>query len=90
MSIKNENGWGRHNEDVIPAATSETITGTVVNCDAVNVRSKPSLDSPVLAVLGKGVEVAVLSSEDPKFYSVKTNDGIEGHIMKDFLKSSYR
>ena len=66
----------------------ETISGTVANCEKVNVRKEASKESDVVVVLdaGEKVEIEIEKSTDT-FHGVKTRAGAYGFIMKDFLKT---
>lgn len=67
------------------------VIGTVVNCENLIVRAKPSKDSNVLTLIGEGDQVEInekLSTED--FYSVTvvqiaSAEKYIGYCMKDFI-----
>lgn len=62
-----------------------SVTGTVVNCEKLRVRAKPSKDSNVLALIDVGDQVEInekRSTED--FYSVTVKE-YTGYCMKDFI-----
>lgn len=66
--------------------------GTVVNCDKLNLREKPSKDTKVLCVLNKGDKVQVdlkIDGEpvpsDISFYQVCTAAGVKGYCVTKFI-----
>lgn len=67
-------------ENIKPIETFE-----VVKCDALNLREKPSKDSNILSVLAVGTVVEKVSNVSSKWMNVKTNDGIVGFAMSDYL-----
>lgn len=63
------------------------ITGVVSKCTRLNVRSEPSLNAMVLAVINRSDEVAIdADSSDSEWYKVRTANGTNGFCMKKFIK----
>ena len=74
-------------KEELPVAEPETKEGTVVNCEMVNVRTKPAPDAPIASIIMAGEKVEVLDGKSTKnYYAVKTNHNIEGFIKRDFLE----
>ena len=73
-------------ETVETAPIPETVSGVVVNCAKLNVRSEPSLEADVVYVLGamSEIEIDVSKSTDDWFY-ICTASGIEGYCMRQFV-----
>ena len=59
------------------------LIGTVQS-STLNLRERPSLNSPVILVLLKGEKVEILSSKG-NWYKVKVN-GREGYVYKKYIK----
>ena len=61
----------------------------LVNCELLNVREEPSVESEVLTILKKNSEVMIdfdESTEDS--YNICNEAGIEGYRMKQFIEAS--
>lgn len=72
-------------EEVAPI-TDKEFKGTVVNCNMVNVRTKPNSDCPIASVIPGGEVVTVVDREPSlDYYRVITDHNIEGYIKKEFL-----
>lgn len=77
---------------VIPEETVETISlpetvmGTVVNCNKLNVRAKPSITAEVVCVLDEKTEVEVdVEKSSSDWLSVCIATGVEGYCMRQFI-----
>lgn len=71
--------------------TPEVVTGTVVNCEQLNIRADSSLFSEVLCVINKGEEVEIIEEESTDtFYAIiygKNKEvNVEGFCMKQYIK----
>lgn len=67
-------------------SNEEVKIGVVENCNKLNVREEPTLDSTVICEIDSKTELMideVDSTED--FYKVCTAAGIEGFCMKKFI-----
>lgn len=58
--------------------------GTVVNCDLLNVRERPSRNAAILCMLSCDSEIEILD-EVGAFYKVLTELDLEGFCMKDYI-----
>lgn len=64
----------------------DTTKSGFVNCQFLNLREQPSLESEVLKCLENGHEVLIDESNSTnEFYKVYTASGIEGFCMKQFI-----
>lgn len=62
------------------------IYGTVANCDRLNVRKNPHRGAEVLTVIEEDDTVEITLSKSTKnWYRVKTESGIEGYSMRDYI-----
>lgn len=52
----------------------------------LNLRSEPNSDSEVLATLKNSTELIVSDEVSANWYKVFTPSGIEGYVMKEFVK----
>jgi len=69
-----------HNE------SEEIKFGFVTNCKKLNVREKPTVESPVVCEIVYQTEVMIDEKESTEeFYKVYTVAGIEGFCMKKFI-----
>lgn len=60
--------------------------GVVANCDRLNVRKKPHRGSDVLTVIEEDNTVEIdLYKSTKNWYFVKTESGIEGYSMADYI-----
>lgn len=59
----------------------------IVNCELLNVREEPSVESEVLTILKKNSEVMIDFDESTEdFYNICNEAGIEGYCMKQFIE----
>lgn len=69
------------NEEII-----EEVKIGVVNCNKLNVREEPSLDSTIVCEVKSQMELMIDEGESTDdFYKVFTSSGIEGFCMKKFI-----
>lgn len=73
-------------EAAVIEKTPAAASGVVTDCLRLNVRSKPSPDGEVLAVLDAFSEVVVDSgSSTGAFCKIRTAAGVEGFCMKKYI-----
>ena len=66
-----------------------TVTGTVVNCNKLNVRANPNATADVVCVLDVNDEVKVnVAKSTDEWVSVCIVTGIEGYCMRKFVEAS--
>jgi uncharacterized protein YgiM (DUF1202 family) len=66
--------------------SEEIKIGLVSNCKKLNVREKPTVESPVVCEIDCQTELMVDEKESTEeFYKVYTVAGIEGFCMKKFI-----
>ena len=71
----------------IVEAAQEVVTGTVVNCNKLNVREQMHTRATVLCVLPAASEVKVIVNEvHNEWYHIFTETGIEGFCMKKYIQ----
>lgn len=64
----------------------EVKIGVVENCNKLNVREKPSLDSTIICEINSQTELMIDESKSTDdFYKVLTVSGLEGFCMKKFI-----
>ena len=62
------------------------LHGYVDNCNRLNVRKEPSINSKIVAVIGEGSDLEIIEvASTEEFYRIKTSDGVEGFCMKDYV-----
>lgn len=62
------------------------LTGVVANCTMLNIRSSPSKNADILAVISAGTEVMVDQDDfGEDWYSVWIATGVHGFCMKDYI-----
>ena len=67
-------------------AKPEPAIGLVVDCNMLNVRKEPSIESEVLCEISWSTELMVYEDESTdEFYKICTASGIEGYCMKKFI-----
>lgn len=66
---------------------STPMRGTIVDCQLINVREKPSYTAAVLCILNVGNQVELIPPIDPAsdFYHAVTSSGIDGYICKKYV-----
>lgn len=66
----------------------EVISGFVDGCEKLNVRSKPFIDAEVLTIIDKKekVDIIMYEAQPADFYAIRTENGIEGYCMKQYIK----
>lgn len=63
------------------------LMGVVVNCMNLNIRQDPTQSSRSLGIIGSDTVVTVCEDEPVSgFYKVKTENGISGYCMSEFIK----
>ena len=63
------------------------LMGVVVNCMNLSIRKDPTQASRSLGIIGSDTVVTVCDEESVSgFYKVKTEDGIIGYCMSEFIK----
>ena len=64
----------------------EVKIGVVENCNKLNVREEPNLDSTIICEINSQTELMIDESESTdEFYKVFTVFGLEGFCMKKFI-----
>lgn len=72
-----------------PDVIVEPISATVVNCQRLNVRIKPTKNSDSICVLYQGDSV-VIEKIHAEWTYVYTASGIDGFVMSEYIKEDYR
>lgn len=63
------------------------VYGVVANCDRLNVRKNPHRGSDVRTIIEEDEEVTIIMSKSTRnWYYVKTESGVSGYCMADFIK----
>jgi hypothetical protein len=66
--------------------SEEIKIGLVSNCKKLNIREKPTVESPVICEVDYQAELMIDENESTEeFYKVFTVAGIEGFCMKKFI-----
>ena len=70
-----------------PIVENYIKTATVIGCEKLNLREKPSKDAKVLCVLNKGdkVQVDTAANTTSDFYQVCTVAGVKGYCVTKFI-----
>ena len=67
-------------------AKSEPTIGSVVDCNMLNVRKEPSIESEVLCEISWSTELMVYEDESTdEFYKICTASGIECYCINKFI-----
>lgn len=67
--------------------TLEETIGIVVNCQRLNIRKEPSVNSRVIGLAEVSDELKIdMDNSTDEWYAVITTDGTEGFCMKMFIK----
>lgn len=75
-------------ETVETVTLPKAVTGTVFNCSKLNVRSKPSTDAEVVAVLDNNSEVEIDSARSTnEWLKITTAVGVDGFCMRKFVNA---
>lgn len=63
------------------------VSGTVVDCNRLNIRTKPSINSQPVGNVTVDSEVIVnINQSNNEWFKVITKDGVEGFCMKKYVK----
>ena len=61
--------------------------GVVINCNNLNIRKHPDLNSDIICAIKRSTEVMIDDSEYTEdFYKICTVSGIEGFCMKQYIE----
>lgn len=65
--------------------------GEIRDCDKLNVREEPNINSKVLCKLDKTSEVEIDKTKSTKeFYKISTSSGVSGYCMKKYMSIKKR
>lgn len=74
-------------DDYTSSAIPNSVNGTVVDCIKLNVRSQPSANAEVVAVLAVNTNVMVDTSKTTgEWYYIYTTDGVRGYCLKTNIR----
>lgn len=63
------------------------VSGIVVDCNRLNIRTKPSINSQPVGNVTVNSEVIInLNQSNNEWFKVITKDGVEGFCMKKYVK----
>lgn len=83
----NENIYEENIETVEETKAPVETIGIVVNCQRLNIRKEPSVNSEVVALTTVSDELKIdMSDSTDEWFAVSTTAGIEGFCMKKFIK----
>ena len=73
-----------------PETNSGAIAkGVVTNCAKLNVRSKPSINGNVIAVLSADDEISIdIDESTEEWYKISTVNGVKGYCMRKFVSAN--
>ena len=75
-------------ETVQTAPLPKTVSGIVVDCSKLNVRSEPSLFADVVCVLDVASEIKIdVAQSNNDWFKICTAAGTEGYCMRKFVKA---
>lgn len=86
--IKNEEKDEHKTDDIISEHVNEEKYGIVANCDLLNVRKEPNLNSEIVTVINKDQKVKIIEELD-EFYKVSLINEIissDSYCMKKYIK----
>lgn len=76
--------------EVVLDEVVEAVYGIVEGCKMLNVRERPSIESPIISIVAAGNVVRIVEKESTdEFYKVHVdldNCGIDGFCMKKFIR----
>lgn len=65
---------------------NDQAVGVVVDCNLLNIRERPNVESPVIARLGLSSELKIdLKDSTDGWFSVSTKNGTSGYCMKKYV-----
>lgn len=72
--------------DMRDGTSTNDLYGTIVSCNKLRVRMRPSKESDIIAIMDRNAEVLIEESESTEeFYKICTASGIIGYCMKQFI-----
>ena len=72
---------------VIEKTEPETRKAIVCNCKKLNVRENPKPKANVIMIINEDDEITVYTDGSVgNYYSIRTESGVEGYCVKDYLK----
>lgn len=73
---------------IVKEVVEEKIeTAVVTDCDKLNLREEPNINSDIVTVMDNGSEV-VIEKEDNEWFKVKFNNRLSGYAMSKYLKKN--
>ena len=76
-------------ETVETVTLPETVTGTIVNCTKLNIRSNPTPTADILCVVEANAELVIDPARSTSdWLRVCTPAGVEGYCMRQFVKAT--
>lgn len=74
-------------DDTISSTVPELVSGVVVDCVKLNIRSKPSSNSEIICTVAVGAKVTVDTTRiTDEWYYVNTPDGHKGYCLKTNIR----
>lgn len=68
-------------------AIPSTVSGVVVDCVKLNIRSKPSSDADIVSTIVSGTNVTIDTSKNTdEWYYIYTADGVTGYCLKTNIR----
>ena len=73
--------------DINTEHESTILNGIVIDCDVLRVREEANFNSNVLCIIDKNTSVLILDeNSSDTFYYIRTESGIEGYCMKQYIR----
>lgn len=73
------------NHEAVESAVG-SVTGEIVNCAKLNIRTRPDSKAPVIETLPVSTKVIInLTVQNDKFYEVLGPNGKKGYGMKTYI-----
>lgn len=73
-------------ETVETVTLPKAVTGVIVNCNKLNIRTKPSVDADVVTILNSKSEIVIdTARSNDNWLKITTAAGVEGFCMRQFV-----
>lgn len=89
LNVAAESNGGKYDNGNNDASSGipTTVTGVVVDCLKLNVRSKPDSNSEIVQVLAVNTKVTVDTTlTTDEWYYIHTSDGVKGYCLKTNIR----
>lgn len=87
LNVKAESTEHKDHNNAPESTVPNYVSGTVVDCLSLNVRSEPNSNANVLCTISSGSKVTVDTTKIvDEWYYIQTTDGVKGYCLKTNIR----